>query len=107
MSTPNPFLKRGDGVGKPRKRGSPVRQKEEQLKRNCAEQKTRRVFYGEEESLAQDIAQAEAELRKLQERDPEGFARLQQDADRNYAEIMKKIQERNLMPVAEAETLPD
>lgn len=84
-----------------------MRQNEEQLKRNCAEQKTRRFFYGEEEGLAQEIAQAEADLRELQERDPESFARLQRDADRNYAEIVKKIQERKLMPVAEAETLPD
>lgn len=89
-----------------KKRGRPVRQTEERLTGNCAEQNEKRVFYGEE-CLEQDIAQAEADLKELQEQDPEGFARLKQEEALNYAEILKKIQERRLEPAAEGDTVQD
>ncbi len=84
-----------------------MRQKEDQLKRNCAEQNKRQFFNGEKECLEQAIAQAEADLKKLQELDPEGAARMEQEEARNYAEILKKIQERELQPVAETEDIQD
>ena len=83
-----------------------MRQKEEQLTRNCAEQNENHFFNGEE-CLEQDIAQAEADLKELQEQDPEGFARLKQEEASNYAEILKKIQERRLEPAAVRDTVRD
>lgn len=85
-----------------------MRQNKYQQESSCAGQSEQeRRVYEDMDSLKAEIAQAEEDLKKLQEQDPEWAARMEQDAARNYSEILKKIQERKLKPAGEADSFQD